>query len=282
MAGRGGRRGNDDGDGPLNALETFALEVRAQREAAGLTQEQFGTLMGYSASVIAKVETCRSLPSPEFARQADEVLKAPGTFRRLRTSMVNGVYEPWVRAYLEIEERATVLRSWQPLVVAGLLQTEAYARALLRASWPADSEARIEQLVTARMARQEVLRREDPDPPIVSVILGEAVLRQPVGGAAVMREQLEHLVESAVNPRILIQVMPWAAGAHPGLLGALVVASFDSGPDAAYLDNALNGQVTERRKEVARVALLYDMLRAEALSPGASVDLIARTVGEWT
>jgi hypothetical protein len=200
----------------------------------------------------------------------------------MRKSLVNGADEPWVRAYLEIEERATVLRSWQPLVVAGLLQTEAYARAILRASWPVDSDARIDQLVATRMARQEVLRREDPEPPIVSVILGEAVLHQPVGGAEVMREQLGHLVESAANPRITVQVMPWSAGEHPGLLGNIVVASFESGPDAVYLDNALNGQVTERRKDVARMALLYDSLRAEALSPRASVDLLARTVKQWT
>jgi transcriptional regulator with XRE-family HTH domain len=282
MTAKGGQRRKDDGDGPKNGLETFAEELKAQREAAGLTQEQLGKLMGYSASVIAKVETYRTMPSPEFASKADEVFKTPGTFKRLRKSMVNGAYEPWFRPYIEIEERATVLRSWQPQVVDGLLQTEAYARAILRASWPVDSEARIDQLVTARMARQEILRREDPEPPIVSAILSETVLRQPVGGAAVMREQLGHLVESAANPRISIQVLPWSAGEHPGLLGNLVVASFENGPDAAYLDNTLNGQVTERRKDVARVTLLYDTLTAEALSPRASVDLIARTVEQWT
>jgi transcriptional regulator with XRE-family HTH domain len=282
MTGKGGQRGKDDGDGPKSAVELFAEELKAQREAAGLTQEQLGKLMGYSASVIAKVETCRTMPSPEFAKKADEVFKTPGTFKRQRTSLVNGAYEPWFRPYIEIEERAIVLRNWEPLVVPGLLQTEAYARAMIRGGWPTESDARIDQLVTARMARQEILRREEPEPPIVSAILSETVLRQPVGGAEVMREQLGHLVESAANPRISTQVLPWSAGAHPGLLGPFVVASFENGPDAAYLDNALSGQVTERRKDVARVALLYDTLRAEALSPGVSVELIARTVEQWT
>jgi transcriptional regulator with XRE-family HTH domain len=282
MAARGGQWEKDDGDGPKNALDTFAEELKAQREAAGLTQEQLGKLMGYSASVIAKVETCRTMPSPEFAKQADETFKTPGTFGRQRRSIVNGAYEPWFRPYIEIEERATVLRSWQPLVVDGLLQTEAYARAMIRGGWPTESDARIDQLVTARMARQAILRREDPDPPIVSVILGETVLRQPVGGAEVMREQFQHLVESAANPRISIQVLPWSANAHPGLRGNFVVASFANEPDAAYLDNTLSGQVTERRKDVAQVTLLYDTLRAEALSPGASTDRMARTVQEWT
>jgi hypothetical protein len=101
------------------------------------------------------------------------------------------------------------------------------------------------------------------------------------GDAAVMREQLGRLAEAADNPRITVQVMPFAAAAHPGLLGPFVVASFAAGPDAAYLDNALAGQVTERRKEVSRVTLLHDTLRTGALSPGASCELIAR-VQEWT
>ncbi|MDX6390266.1 MAG: hypothetical protein QOJ73_1329 [Streptosporangiaceae bacterium] len=104
-----------------------------------------------------------------------------------------------------------------------------------------------------------------------------------VGDAGIMRGQLGHLVEAASNPRITIQVLPFAAAAHPGLLGPLLVASFDNDRDAAYLDNALDGQVTERRKQVARVALLYDTLRIEALSPGASADMIAKVAEEtWT
>ena len=282
MAARMGGRENNEADGPANGLEAFALELKAQRERAGLTQEQLATLMGYSASVIAKLETCRTIPSPKHANQADEALKMPGTFRRLRKATVNGAYEDWVRAYLDIEERATVLRSWQPLVIDGLLQTEAYARALIRAARPGDSDAQVEQLVMARMARQAIWEREDPPPPMLSVILGEAVLRQGVGDAPVMREQLGHLVAAVRNPRIVVQVMPFSAGAHPGLLGPFVVASFDSSPDAAYLDNALIGQVTERRKEVAGVALLYETLAREALAPRASAEFVARVVKEWT
>jgi hypothetical protein len=153
--------------------------------------------------------------SPEHAAMADAALKMPGTFLRLRKAMINGAYEAWVRAYLEIEERATVLRSWQPLVVPGLLQTETYARALIRAGRPGDSDAEVERLVMARMARQEIWDRDDPPPPMLCVILGEAVLRQLVGDAAVMREQLGHLVQAARSPRITIQVMPFSADAHP-------------------------------------------------------------------
>jgi transcriptional regulator with XRE-family HTH domain len=281
MAARAGEREEDD-EGPANGVQAFAQELRAQREAGGLTQEQLAKLMGYSPSVIAKLETCRTIPSPQHAGQADEALRTPGTFRRLRQAMINGAYEPWVRAYLEIEERATVLRWWESLVVPGLLQTEAYARAMIRAGRPGDSDAAIEQLVTARMDRQRIWEREDPEPPMLFVVLGEAVLRQRVGDADVMRDQLGHLIEAAENPRITIQVLPFAAAAHPGLLGPLLVASFDNDRDAAYLDNALDGQVTERRKQVARVTLLYDTIRSEALSPSASVKMIAEVAEAWT
>ena len=283
MAARPGWRENSGDDGGAEArLLAFAQELRAQRESAGLTQEQLAKLMGYSPSVVAKLETCRTMPSPQHAEQADAALRTPGTFARLRSVIMAAAFEPWFLVYLDIEARATVLRSWQPLVVDGLLQTEAYARAMLRAGRPGDSDAAIEQLVAARVARQQIWERQDPPPPMLSVILGEGVLRQTVGDGEVMAGQLGHLIEAAASPRITVQVMPFAAAAHPGMLGPFVVASFESDPDAAYLDNALAGQVTERRKEVSRVSLLYDTLRSEALSPGASVELIAKVKDEWT
>lgn len=267
-------------DGPANGLEAFALELKAQREAAGLTQEQLAKLMGYCASVIAKLETCQTVPSPRHADRADEALKMPGTFRRLRKATINGTYEPWFQAFIDIEARATVLRWWEPLVIPGLLQTEPYARGVLRGARPTDSDAAIEQVVAARMARQAIWEREAPLPPVLSVILAEGVLSQRVGNAQVMREQLGRLIEAAERPRITIQIMPSSASAHPGLLGPFVVASFENSPDAAYLDNALDGQVTERRAQVAQVSLLYDTLRSEAVSPGVSTDLIMKVADE--
>jgi transcriptional regulator with XRE-family HTH domain len=282
MVARGAQREKDDDDGPQSPMATFAEELKAQREAAGLTQEQLGKLINFSASVIAKVETCRTLPSLDFAKRADEVLRTPGTFKRQRRAILNGVHESWVRALLEMEERATVLRSCQPLVVPGLLQTEDYAREIIRSASPGDSDDQIEQIVTARMARQAIWERQDPPPPMLAVILGEGVIRQRVGRGTVMRDQLARLAEAARHPRISIQIMPFDYDAHPGMLGAFVVASFESDPDSAYLDNALDGQVTERRKQVARLSLLYEKLAREALSPRESVEMITRMVEEWT
>ena len=275
-------QGDSNGDGPENGLQAFAEELKAQREAAGLTQEEAAKLMGYSTSVVAKLETCRTFPSPEHARQSDAAFRTPGTFQRIRKRWVNSAYEPWFQPYVDLEERATALRSWQPLVIDGLLQTADYAREILRSARPGESDAQVDQRVAARMSRQEILTREEPPPPMLSVILDETVLRRRVGDPGAMREQLGHLVEAAGNPRISVQIMPASAGAHPGMLGPFVVASFEDSADAVYLDNALDGQVTERRKQVTRMALLYDTLRTEALSTGASRELIAKVVDEWT
>src|ERR1019366_6145447 len=104
----------------------------------------------------------------------------------------------------------------------------------------------------------------------------------PGGEPGVMPGQLDHLVTAARQPGVTVQVMPSAAGAHPGLLGSLVIASFDRAPDIAYLDNALTGQLVERREDVTNVVMLYDTLRAEALPPRASEQLITEVVGKWT
>jgi hypothetical protein len=173
-----------------------------------------------------------------------------------------------------------VLRWWEPLVVPGLLQTEAYARAMIRAGRPGDSDAEVEQMVIARISRQAIWDRKDPPPPMLFAVLGEAILRQRVGDSQIMRDQLGHLADMAANPRVTVQVLPFGVAAHPGMLGPFLVASFDSDRDSAYLDNALDGQVTERRNQVARITLLYDSLRSVALSPGESTELIMKVADE--
>jgi transcriptional regulator with XRE-family HTH domain len=271
------QRGGESSDSPL---VMFAEELKAHRELAGLSQVQLGELIAYSPSLVAKIETCGQVPSRDFADRCDKALGTPGTFVRMQRQCTRVAYPGWFWPYLDREAEATVLRSWQPLVVDGLLQTEEYARAMLRAGRPRDSDEKIDQLVTARLDRQAILSREAP--PDLWVIIDEGVLRRPVGEPGVMTGQLDRLLVAARQPGVTVQVMPVAAGAHPGLLGSLVIASFDSAPDIAYLDNALTGQLVEQREDVKNVQMLYDTLRAEALAPRASEQLITEVVGEWT
>ena len=267
-------------DGQVSALALFSEELRRARAAAGLTQDQLADRVGYSPSLVAHVETGSRAPSLDFARRGDEALGTGGLLARLQLFVRSEAHPAWFRDWVEIELEAVSLRWFEPLLIPGLLQTEGYARAVLAAAHPASPEDEVERLVSARMDRQVIL--DQPEPPLLWVILDEGVLTRPVGGPAVMRDQIERLVKTARQPRVVLQVVPSGVGAHAGLAGQFAIASFDGPPDVVYLDNALAGQVVERSADVARVALLYDILKAEALSPRASADLARKAIERWT
>jgi transcriptional regulator with XRE-family HTH domain len=267
-------------DSQVSALALFSAELRQARMRAGLTQDQLAEQIAYSPSLVGHVETGSRAPSLDFAVRADEALGTGGLLARLQPFVRSEAYPAWFRDWVEIEREATSLRWFEPLLVPGLLQTEEYARAVLAAAHPASADGEVDRLVAARLDRQAILTCEEP--PLLWVILDEGVLHRPVGGPKVMAEQIDRLIVAARQPRIMFQVVPSDAGAHPGLAGQFVIAGFDGQPDVAYLDNALTGQVVERPGDVARVALLYDILKAEALSPRASVDLARKAIERWT
>ena len=215
-------------DSQVSALALFSSELRQARMRAGLTQDQLAEKIAYSPSLVAHVETGSRAPSLDFAGRADEALHTGGLFTRLQPFVRREAYPAWFRDWVEIEREAASLRWFEPLVMPGLLQTEAYARAVLAAAHPACADGEIERLVTARMDRQAILTQEGP--PLLWVILDEYVLTRPVGGAKVMREQIDRLIVAARQPRIVLQVVPSGAGAHPGLAGRFAIAGFDGRP----------------------------------------------------
>ncbi|WP_230462529.1 DUF5753 domain-containing protein [Micromonospora sp. CP22] len=150
---------------------------------------------------------------------------------------------PWFREWVTIEQEATALCSFQPLVVPGLLQTEEYARALYEGASHLVGD-QVEQPLAARLDRQKVLDR--PNPPLLVAVLDYTVLERPVGGPKVMREQLRHLVTVGNRTRVHLHVVPRGVGAYPGLNGAFVIATTTDGDDLAYLDNQLRGAIAER------------------------------------
>jgi Domain of unknown function (DUF5753) len=132
----------------------------------------------------------------------------------------------------------------------------------------------VDQQVTARMERQQILARDEP--PLMWMIIGESALRAPVGGPKVLRDQLQRLLEiEAEHPKIIVQVVPLWAEAHPGSAGSLLLLTRSGEPDVAYLEVHDRGQMLERPDDVARYGLLYDVLRAVALSPDASRQMVA-------
>jgi len=270
-----------DDVGSSSALGLFAAELRHARAARGLTQEALADKIAYSSSLVGMIETGRRIPTLDLAKRCDAALETSGVLTRMHKLVATEAYPSWFRPWVELEKAATSLRSWQPMIVDGLLQTADYTRALLRAGRPYDRDEKIDQLVTARMDRQAILELDEP--PKLWVVLDESVLTRLVGKPEVMAAQLDRLIAVGRESWVTLQVMPSAVGAHPGLLGPFVLASFDSSPDIAYLDNVLTGQVVERAEDVAEVAGLYDSIRAEALSPRASADLITHVVRTiWT
>jgi len=166
------------------------------------------------------------------------------------------------------------------MLVPGLLQTEDYARAIFRARFGMTSEE-IDEQVAARLKRHEILAREQP--PALWVIVDEAVLRRPVGGRCVMREQVNRLIDAAQRPHVSIQAISSAVGAHRGLsAGAFIIADFEDAPAVAYQDTACQGQFVDRREDVETLTDCWDTLVREALPWAASQALLEEVAKSWT
>lgn len=267
-------------------LALFGAELRHYRTAAGLSQETLGETIGYSAALVGAIETARRVATEDFARRCDEVaqLQTGGALGRLREHMREQlhrqVWPSWFREWPSIEREALTLRSWELAVIPGLLQTAAYARAMLRGVLPDADEEEVEAQASARLQRQEILRRQDP--PMLWAIMDEGVLRRRIGDTRIMHTQLTHLIEIAQNPKVKVLIVPASADAHVGLTGPFAIAEFREPPEIAYLDTAAQGQIADHPEIVKVCAQVFDTLRAEALPPKASLDLIAEVREAWT
>jgi transcriptional regulator with XRE-family HTH domain len=267
-------------DPDRSALALFAEELRAARDQAGLSRDDLAVKVNYSASLIGMVEGLRRVPQAGLAERCDEAFGTPGTFARLQKRLRNLPFAAAFRPFAAYEEIATSLRNFEHALVPGLLQTADYARAVL-ATRPNTSEDEVDELVAARLARQAVLERDDP--PLLWAVMDEAVLHREVGSPKIMHDQLGHLSQISRRPNITVEVVPYSAGAHSGLLGAFVIAEFDDAPAIAYLETAAEGQTIEEPSVVTRIALTFDTLRSEALPRSASRDLIMKVAEErWT
>jgi transcriptional regulator with XRE-family HTH domain len=259
-----------------SGLALFAAELQAAREKAGLSQDALAARISYSASSVAMIESRRRAPAPDFAARCDDVFGTPGTFARLQQHAQTPL-PAWFRPWAEIEATATQLCLSEHSLVPGLLQTEDYARAVTSVQ-PNTTEAEADERVAARMERQSVLDRDKP--PVLWVVLDEAVLHRQVGNAKITHEQLLHLADMSARPNINILVVPASTGAYYALLGGFAIAEADETARVAYLDTACEGYVIENRSLISKLMLIFDTLRSEALPRGASRDLILKVAGE--
>jgi transcriptional regulator with XRE-family HTH domain len=250
----------------------LGAELRHRREAAGLTQDELGRPLFVSGSFIGQLEAGTRRMLSEYAHQIDQVLGTDGFFARNCHSVAGSRYPEHFAAAAEAEAIATTIKEYAPLLIPGLLQTEAYARAVFRAYQPTATEDVIDDLVAARLDRTKLLT--DPASPLFWTVLDEAVIRRSVGGPAVMAEALRHIAGLARRHRIIVQVLPFGTGAHAALDGGLKLMTFSDGPPLAYLDGLGSGQLTDDPASLARYHLTYDLAGAGAMSPELSLALI--------
>ncbi|MFE7382371.1 helix-turn-helix transcriptional regulator [Streptomyces zhihengii] len=261
-------------DPSASPLDYYGYELRRQREAHGLKQSQLGDIIFCTGSLVGQIETTKRVPTRDFSERVDAALGTDGMFSRLVGLVLRSQLPHWFQPYAEMEATAAYISTYQAQLVYGLLQTEAYARAVLATGMPDD----LEGLLAARMERQRILEREQP--PLACVVLDEAVLHRPIGGRAVMREQLARLLEFSGHRWMRIQVLPYTAGEHPGLAGAFNLLRFDDHADVFYTEDMIAGHMTANPETFKEASLHYAHLQASALSVRDSAALIARVMEE--
>ena len=257
----------------------FGSEVRRAREAAGLSQSELGVLVPCDKSVVSRVEAGLVQADKAFAHACDMAFPGlDGFFARFwKDCQTWGLaFPPAFREFAVYEAEAVTLWTFQHSLVPGLLQTEAYARAVLERH-PNVTPAQVDERVAARMGRQAVLERAEP--PVLWVLLDESVLHREVGGATVMAEQLERVAVMARRPTVTVQVIP-QEGAHVGLTGAFDVAETEDA-FVAHLEHIADGLMTDSPAIVSQASTRFDSLRADAYRRSESLTLIEEAAKKW-
>jgi transcriptional regulator with XRE-family HTH domain len=270
------------------SLAAYASQLRAWRRHMGWTQEQLAEKIGYSESLISGIESMDKPPTADFAAACDrgfgtpgfsEDSGTPGTFMTLQALVAREAYPAFFAPVVSFEGDAARIHGWELGAVPGLLQTEHYARALIRVSRPMDTGSDIDRLVAARMERQAILAREHPRPPVLWYVIDEGALRRTVGGLDVMSAQLDRIIEAASTPGIVIQVLPFTAD-HVGIDGPISIYEFDGNPTVCYTECYSGGRIVEEPAEVIVLTTVMSMLRASALPPRDSIELIRQIRSE--
>ena len=261
-----------------DSLKGFGGVVKVFRERAGLTQEQLAPLVQYSLQTVASIEQGRRLPPKEFVNRAEDILDAFGALRAAarHLSRQPGLAS-WFRRWAELEQTALALNTYECRVIPGLLQTEAYARAVTLAVPPPPSEEQVEQRVAARLARQELLRRK----PLVafSFIIEQAVIERHTGGAEVTRGLVDNLLACAELVSVELQITPLRQPDHAGTDGPMRLLETPEHEWLGYSEGQQTGQLISSPDDVSVLTMRYAKLRSQALTPEDSVSLLKQIRG---
>ncbi|MGH3770121.1 MAG: helix-turn-helix domain-containing protein [Pseudonocardiaceae bacterium] len=274
-----------------------ALELRRLREGTGFTRERVAERLHCVVSHISHLETMRNLPKAaelEVLLGFYGVAERTAPFQELVDAArkgrdwwlpFKGTAPEWFDLFLAMESSAMQIDSYDSMIVPGLFQTPAYAKAVIRAGEPELSDAELARRIEQRMARQDVLTRQ-PDPPIVWRVLDESVLHRPAGEPRVLAEQLEHLVKLLDLPALTVQLLPLEAGVHAGIEGTFTIMTFPpelvGDPGIAYVESRIGGTYYEDPAEIMTYRNTMRRIQVHARTPQETRTLLVRRIEELT
>jgi transcriptional regulator with XRE-family HTH domain len=262
-------------------------ELRKLREAKGMTAEQVAERLLVSQSKISRLENGRRSISQRDVRdlcgvyEVEDEHMVNSLMQMAKDSRQQGWWHAFgdipYSVYIGLETDAESLRVYEPQVIPGLLQTHAYAEAVITGALPESTPAEIEKRVTVRTRRQERIRDEER-PLRLWAVIDEGALRRVVGGKQLMVEQLEHLIEQSLLPHVTVQVLPFEMGAHPGISGQYSILEFPDASDSSvvYIEGVTSDLYLEKAPDVAKYSLMYEHLRAQALNVEQTREFIAK------
>lgn len=266
---------NDPHDAP--AIRAFGIALETRRIASGLNKNELAEKLGCTPQYVGQVEAAKNIPSKAFAQDLDTFFGPDDMFVRLRKLISEtrhlATVPPGFQEYVELERQAAEIRTFEALLVTGLLQTEGYARAIMGSFMGPDV---IDDAIAARLRRKEALFRADP--PHVFLVVDEWVLNRVIGDTDIMREQLAHLLELCERPNISINVLPHDTEHYVAFSGSFTLLRFADSPEVAYIEAGGQGNLIDEPRAVADCAVRYDLLRGHAHHVAESRRLIRKAM----
>ncbi|MEV7970963.1 helix-turn-helix transcriptional regulator [Sphaerisporangium sp. NPDC088356] len=270
---------------PTVRLRRLASQLRKLRAASNMTRDEVTEVTGINGVTLYRIEAARSRPQARTLKALLDLYGVEGPLRDellavLKESGERGwlhAFEPPLpdqyTAYIGFEQEARRLLNYESLFVPGLLQTEDYARAVIRCMPPMASPEEVEARVEARRRRQASLTGDQPLH--LWAVIDEAVLHRQVGGREVMRAQLQRLCDVSEEPNITLQVVPFGDGAHAGMHGSFILMQFGEGnEDVIYIEGMTADLFLENESDIQRYSLVFEHLRAVAASPKVTRGLV--------